>query len=163
MVTAHIGIMVGKFGRIRESPSPAITASTMPKIPPMPVRVMASIRNCTVTSPRRAPMALRTPISRVRSLTDTSRMFMTPMPPTSRLTLDRPMATRPTVLVMASNCLISESAVDREKSLSSAGLRRRRERSTDSAWSMARAVSPDLARMIRKVQSSRGEIFRRVM
>ena len=34
-------------------------------------------------SERRAPMALRTPISRVRSVTDTSMMFITPMPPTS--------------------------------------------------------------------------------
>ena len=33
---------------------------------------------------RRAPMALRTPISRVRSVTETSMMFITPMPPTSR-------------------------------------------------------------------------------
>ena len=29
-----------------------------------------------------APNALRTPISRVRSVTDTSMMFMMPMPPT---------------------------------------------------------------------------------
>jgi hypothetical protein len=33
---------------------------------------------------RRAPSALRTPISRVRSVTLTSMMFITPMPPTSR-------------------------------------------------------------------------------
>ena len=33
--------------------------------------------------PRRAPSALRMPISRVRSVTETSMMFMTPMPPTS--------------------------------------------------------------------------------
>ena len=31
----------------------------------------------------RAPMALRMPISRVRSRTDTSMMFMIPMPPTT--------------------------------------------------------------------------------
>ena len=31
----------------------------------------------------RAPSALRTPISRMRSVTDTSMMFITPMPPTS--------------------------------------------------------------------------------
>ena len=30
-----------------------------------------------------APKALRVPISRVRSVTDTSMMFITPMPPTS--------------------------------------------------------------------------------
>ena len=32
---------------------------------------------------RRAPIALRIPISRVRSVTDTSMMFITPIPPTS--------------------------------------------------------------------------------
>ena len=31
----------------------------------------------------RAPTAIRTPISPVRSVTDTSMMFITPMPPTS--------------------------------------------------------------------------------
>ena len=35
---------------------------------------------------RVAPSAMRTPISRVRSVTVTSMMFMIPMPPTSRLT-----------------------------------------------------------------------------
>ena len=34
-------------------------------------------------SERRAPIALRMPISRVRSVTLTSMMFITPMPPTS--------------------------------------------------------------------------------
>ena len=31
----------------------------------------------------RAPVAMRMPISRMRSVTDTSMMFITPMPPTS--------------------------------------------------------------------------------
>ena len=43
----------------------------------------ASIRNWIRMSQRRAPIALRMPISRVRSVTDTSMMFMMPMPPTS--------------------------------------------------------------------------------
>ena len=43
---------------------------------------------------RFAPMALRTPISRVRSATDTNMMFMMPMPPTNN---DRPVITSPTV------------------------------------------------------------------
>ena len=34
-------------------------------------------------SRRRAPTALRSPISRVRSPTETGRVFMIPMPPTS--------------------------------------------------------------------------------
>src|SRR6185369_14165250 len=36
-----------------------------------------------VISFRRAPIALRTPISRVRSVTDINMMFITPTPPTS--------------------------------------------------------------------------------
>ena len=37
------------------------------------------------TSRASAPMARRMPISRVRSVTDTSMMFMMPTPPTARL------------------------------------------------------------------------------
>ena len=44
---------------------------------------MLSTRNCVSTSEPRAPMAMRMPISRVRSVTETSMMFMMPMPPTS--------------------------------------------------------------------------------
>ena len=53
----------------------------------------ASIRNCSRMVRRLAPMALRTPISRVRSTTDTNMMFMMPMPPTNsaRLVTNRPM------------------------------------------------------------------------
>ena len=43
---------------------------------------MASARNCLRTSPGPAPTAMRRPISRMRSVTDTSMMFMMPMPPT---------------------------------------------------------------------------------
>src|SRR5438552_3366763 len=42
------------------------------------------MRNCVRMSPRRAPTALRIPISRVRSFTETSMMFMIPMPPPRR-------------------------------------------------------------------------------
>jgi hypothetical protein len=53
---------------------------------PQPIRdsVSASIRNCHKISLRRAPIAMRMPISRVRSVTDTSMMFMMPMPPTTK-------------------------------------------------------------------------------
>lgn len=43
----------------------------------------ASIRNCCKTSLARAPTAMRMPISRVRSVTDTSIIFITPIPPTT--------------------------------------------------------------------------------
>ena len=55
----------------------------MPIRPPMTDSVVASIRNWARMSRPRAPMALRMPISRVRSRTDTSMMFMIPMPPTT--------------------------------------------------------------------------------
>ena len=54
----------------------------MPMRPPRSDRVRASTRNWARMSRPRAPMALRMPISRVRSRTETSMMFMIPMPPT---------------------------------------------------------------------------------
>ena len=61
--------------------------------PPKRQMLAASIRNCSRMLLRLAPMALRTPISRVRSATDTNMMFMMPMPPTNsdRLVMNRPM------------------------------------------------------------------------
>ena len=55
----------------------------MPMRPPRSESVRASTRNWARMSRPRAPMALRMPISRVRSRTDTSMMFMIPMPPTT--------------------------------------------------------------------------------
>ena len=63
----------------REMPTPSRT----PIAPPSTLITTASIRNWRRMSPRLAPIALRMPISRVRSVTDTSMMFMMPMPPTS--------------------------------------------------------------------------------
>jgi hypothetical protein len=51
--------------------------------PPIRLKVIASIRNCSLMSPGCAPTAMRMPISRVRSVTLTSMMFMMPMPPTT--------------------------------------------------------------------------------
>src|ERR1700722_5969474 len=50
--------------------------------PPVTERVSASMRNCVMMLPGFAPSAMRRPISRVRSVTLTSMMFMMPMPPT---------------------------------------------------------------------------------
>ena len=55
----------------------------MPMPPPNRLSTTASTRNCSSTSRPRAPIAIRNPISRVRSVTETSMMFMMPMPPTS--------------------------------------------------------------------------------
>ncbi len=55
--------------------------TTTPIAPPSNDSVVASVRNCRTMSRRKAPTALRTPISRVRSVTETSMMFITPTPP----------------------------------------------------------------------------------
>ena len=88
-------------------------ASTMPIRPPSADSTTASIRNCSSTSRSSAPMARRRPISRVRSVTLTSMMFITPMPPTSRLTA----ATAPSSMVItrvvpamvSASCLVSST------------------------------------------------------
>ena len=66
------------------APQPIDRARSTPSAPPNRHTRTASIRNCCMMSARRAPTATRTPISRVRSVTDTNIMFMTPMPPTTR-------------------------------------------------------------------------------
>lgn len=53
-------------------------------MPPTSDIVLDSIKNCRSTSRLRAPIALRMPISRVRSVTETSIMFMMTIPPTTR-------------------------------------------------------------------------------
>src|SRR5687768_6643995 len=56
--------------------------SSTPIVPPAILSDIASATNCRNTSLRFAPSARRRPISLVRSVTDTSMMFMMPMPPT---------------------------------------------------------------------------------
>ena len=83
-----------------------------------------------MTSRRRAPMARRTPISRVRWVTDISMMFITPTPPTSspiELITKTNSATAP---VICRNSLVICSALETPKvsGLSRGTLRRRRSR-----------------------------------
>ena len=59
-----------------------VTPTVTPSRPPTPESTTVSIRNCWVMSRRFAPRARRMPISRVRSVTVASMMFMMPMPPT---------------------------------------------------------------------------------
>ncbi len=60
------------------------SASTIPASPPTTESIIASVRNCRRMSLCRAPVAMRMPISRVRSRTVISMMFITPIPPTSK-------------------------------------------------------------------------------
>jgi len=52
----------------------------IPTNPPARLITIASVRNCSRISRRDAPTAIRTPISRVRSVTVTSIIFIIPMP-----------------------------------------------------------------------------------
>ena len=65
-----------------------------------------SVRNCSRMALVLAPRDLRIPISRVRSVTDTSMMFITPIPPTIRemaATAAMKLVTRPmTSLIISS-------------------------------------------------------------
>ena len=63
-----------------ESPIPRTT----PIIPPTLVSTAASVRNCPRITFFLAPIAFFRPISLVRSVTDTSMIFITPIPPTRR-------------------------------------------------------------------------------
>src|SRR5882762_6487701 len=79
---AQSGMDDGRLGTAKLISRLMAPPSNTPMTPPAPVSTMASVRNCQMTSRRRAPMALRTPISRVRCVTDISMMFITPTPPT---------------------------------------------------------------------------------
>jgi hypothetical protein len=67
-------------GQRREAKA-ATKPSITPATPPKTDKPMASNRNCKRMSRRRAPTAIRMPISLVRSVTDTSMMLRMPIPP----------------------------------------------------------------------------------
>src|SRR5262245_43143597 len=77
----HHGSEMGKPDT-RWTVQPMALPRPMPSSPPIDVRNAASIRNWNRISARRAPSALRTPISRVRSVTEIDMIAITPIPPT---------------------------------------------------------------------------------
>ena len=79
------------------------------RIPPTPVSATASRRNWTRISDLRAPMALRMPISDVRSVTEISMMFMTPIPPTSSPTQLMMLVSRTSAPVSCDHRLLRKS------------------------------------------------------
>ena len=84
MTTRKGVIRVGKG--VSAETAPAIPApKPMPIAPPSDAIRAASRRNWTRTWRLRAPRAMRIPISRVRSVTDTSMMLAMTIPPTTRL------------------------------------------------------------------------------
>ena len=99
-------------------------------------------------------MAILIPISLVRSVTDTSMMFMIPIPPTIRLTAA--IAPKRAVIddvAAVTACAIS--AVSRTmKSLSALGAMRRRSRSTDVMPSITRPLSTPSAADRKNMETS---------
>ena len=91
-------------------------------------------------SPCRAPTALRTPISRVRSLTDTSMMFITPIPPTIRPMEAMTMVMTKSTWVSCCHRSLRKLAVKMEKSLGLSGGTFRRRRRWYSTSSMAAVI-----------------------
>src|ERR1700737_31873 len=66
-----------------QTPTPKLS----PRIPLKIVSMADSAKNCRRMSRLVAPIALRAPISRVRSVTETSMMFITPIPPKHNVTI----------------------------------------------------------------------------
>ena len=86
--------------------------------PPRAHRITASVVNWMRMVRRVAPMALRTPISRVRSVTETSMMFITPTPPTMRPTLETAIMKATSPPVIWPHSFVSESGPKISKSSS---------------------------------------------
>ncbi len=79
MLGHHLGAHVAERDRTGRTRRPR---RCTPSSPPTRLSISASERNCKRMSLGVAPTAWRMPISRVRSVTLTSMMFMMPMPPT---------------------------------------------------------------------------------
>ena len=104
--------------------------SATPIRPPISDSVTASTRNWPRMSRVRAPTAMRSPISRVRSVTDTSMMFMMPMPPTSSETEATAASSSASTRLEASCAAITSCRLRSEKSSSAPAWRRWRWRSS---------------------------------
>ena len=113
----------------------------------MPVIAIASVRNCQMMSRRRAPMARRMPISRVRSLTDASITFITPTPPTMKATVESANITARVAKVILSKVSVIVSLVLISKSLGANQVTWRRRRISSSTSSIARCNWPCFERM----------------
>ena len=116
--------------------------SATPSSPPSADSASDSVRNWARMWAGLAPTAMRTPISRVRSVTLTSMMFMMPMPPTSSDTAAIPassMVMRLGAVVLGRRGL--GEVADREVVGARPAPGRWRSRSSSVIWRWARAVA----------------------
>src|SRR5881394_4055549 len=134
--TDHSGTCAGIGVRLA-SPNATTPPASIPTAPPTTVRVEASTRNCHWMARRVAPSALRTPISRVRSVTEIIMIATTPTPPTINAMDDSTSITRKNMPVTLFQESSSLSWVTIEKLFSCPGLRPRSERSVATTSSIA--------------------------
>ena len=136
----------GRPTRAQPRPAAGVSAFTtnasasprpMPITAPAAERVADSTTNCARMSRRRAPSAFRMPISRVRSLTAMSMMFMITMPPTTSEIATSPGSARNRTREILSQVPSAPSAVWRWKLFSWPGFSCRRLRIAASASPMA--------------------------
>ena len=75
-------LIFGLISIMEQAPyAPAMPRIT-PTIPPIRHNIIDSVKNCIVITRVFAPSDFLIPISRVRSVTETSIIFITPIPPT---------------------------------------------------------------------------------
>ena len=98
--------------------------ATMPIRPPVWPMITDSIRNCALMRFEAAPRALRVPISRVRSRTDTSMMFIRPTAAPVRVTRPMTMAAIVRVRIVELSSSMTASLRVMRKSASSKGASR---------------------------------------
>ena len=140
-------------------PHPEQHAPPLP--PPTALSVNASTRNCTSTSRRRAPTARRTPISRVRSATATSMMFMITIAPTMS---PMPGIAAPAMVITAFTfCQKSSAAseVNITKLSGCCGWSLRRARMVARTWSITSFICGTLELLIMIVAMTPGGCVRR--
>src|SRR5579864_9510629 len=137
--TAAMGTFIGTEVVALVSTAMAYARIT-PIAPPTADITAASIRNCNRISLRCAPMALRIPISRVRSVTVASITFMITTPPITRNTETTPtIAVAITPVKLFHSCMsVAESRIP--KLSGSLGLRWRRPRMMARASSCVRSI-----------------------
>src|ERR1051325_9661885 len=95
----------------------------MPNVAPTVAIAVDSAKNCRRTSARRAPSDFRRPISRVRSATAMSMMFMITMPPITSDTMTMPGMTVTRILLIPAQNRCTPSEVSSTKLLGCKGRR----------------------------------------